>query len=612
MSKVIGIDLGTTNSCVAVIEGGEPVVIPNAEGARTTPSVVAFGKTGERLVGQVAKRQAITNPDRTVSSIKRQMGSDYKVKIDDKKYTPQEISAMILQKLKTDAESYLGEKVTDAVITVPAYFTDSQRQATKDAGKIAGLEVKRIINEPTAAALAYGIDKENDQKVMVYDLGGGTFDVSIIEMGDGVQEVLSTAGNNRLGGDDFDQRVIDWIADEFKKSEGVDLRGDKMAMQRLKEAAEKAKIELSNVTTSTINLPFIGMNSDGTPLNLEMTLTRAKFNELTADLVEATMGPVRQAISDSGLKTSDLHKILMVGGSSRIPAVQEAVKKYTGVEPFKGINPDECVAIGAAIQGGVLAGDVKGLLLLDVTPLSLGIETMGGINTKIIDRNTTIPVKKSQIFSTAVDNQPSVEVHVLQGERDFAKDNKTLGVFHLDGIMPARRGVPQIEVTFDIDANGIVHVSAKDLGTGKEQSISITSSSNMSKEDIQKAVDEAEKFAEEDKKRREEVDIRNGADQMVYQCEKLVSEDGDKFSEDDKKDINDKVDALKEALKGEDINLIKSRQEELTAKFYEISEKVYKAAAEQAQAQQGADGAQPGNDAGYTEANYTDVPEDND
>ena len=612
MSKVIGIDLGTTNSCVAVIEGGEPVVIPNAEGARTTPSVVAFGKTGERLVGQVAKRQAITNPDRTVSSIKRQMGSDYKVKIDDKKYTPQEISAMLLQKLKTDAESYLGEKVTEAVITVPAYFTDSQRQATKDAGKIAGLEVKRIINEPTAAALAYGIDKENDQKVMVYDLGGGTFDVSIIEMGDGVQEVLATAGNNRLGGDDFDQRVIDWIADEFKKSEGVDLRGDKMAMQRLKEAAEKAKIELSNVTTSTINLPFIGMNSDGTPLNLEMTLTRAKFNELTADLVEATMGPVRQAISDSGLKTSDLHKILMVGGSSRIPAVQEAVKKYTGVEPFKGINPDECVAIGAAIQGGVLAGDVKGLLLLDVTPLSLGIETMGGINTKIIDRNTTIPVKKSQIFSTAVDNQPSVEVHVLQGERDFAKDNKTLGVFHLDGIMPARRGVPQIEVTFDIDANGIVHVSAKDLGTGKEQSISITSSSNMSKEDIQKAVDEAEKFAEEDKKRREEVDIRNGADQMVYQCEKLVSEDGDKFSEDDKKDINDKVDALKEALKGEDINLIKSRQEELTAKFYEISEKVYKAAAEQAQAQQGADGAQPGNDAGYTEANYTDVPEDND
>ena len=617
MSKVIGIDLGTTNSCVAVIEGGEPVVIPNAEGSRTTPSVVAFGTTGERLVGQVAKRQAITNPDRTVSSIKRQMGSDYKVKVDDKKYTPQEISAMILQKLKTDAEAYLGEKVTEAVITVPAYFTDSQRQATKDAGKIAGLDVKRIINEPTAAALAYGIDKENDQKVMVYDLGGGTFDVSIIEMGDGVQEVLATAGNNRLGGDDFDQRIIDWIADEFKKSEGVDLRGDKMAMQRLKEAAEKAKIELSNVTTSTINLPFIGLNSDGTPLNLEMTLTRAKFNELTADLVEATMGPVRQAISDSGLKTSDLHKILMVGGSSRIPAVQEAVKKYTGIDPFKGINPDECVAIGAAIQGGVLAGDVKGLLLLDVTPLSLGIETMGGINTKIIDRNTTIPVKKSQIFSTAVDNQPSVEVHVLQGERDFAKDNKTLGVFHLDGIMPAPRGVPQIEVTFDIDANGIVHVSAKDLGTGKEQSISITSSSNMSKEDIEKAVEDAEKFAEEDKKRREEVDTRNGADQMVYQCEKLVNENGDKFSEDEKKDINDKIDALKEALKGEDINLIKSRQDELTAKFYEVSEKIYKAAAEQAQAQQEAagaadGGAQGGSDAGYTEANYTDVPEDND
>lgn len=614
MSKVIGIDLGTTNSCVAVIEGGEPVVIANAEGARTTPSVVAFGKTGERMVGQVAKRQAITNPDRTVSSIKRQMGSDYKVKIDDKKYTPQEISAMVLQKLKTDAEAYIGEKVTEAVITVPAYFTDSQRQATKDAGKIAGLEVKRIINEPTAAALAYGIDKENDQKIMVYDLGGGTFDVSIIEMGDGVQEVLATAGNNRLGGDDFDQRVIDWIADEFKKSEGMDLRGDKMAMQRLKEAAEKAKIELSGVTTSNISLPFIAADSNGNPKHLEMTLTRAKFNELTADLVEATMGPVRQAMSDSGLKASDIHKVLMVGGSSRIPAVQEAVKKFTGIEPFKGINPDECVAIGAAIQGGVLGGEVKGLLLLDVTPLSLGIETMGGINTKIIDRNTTIPVKKSQIFSTAVDNQPSVEVHVLQGERDFAKDNKTLGVFHLDGIMPARRGVPQIEVTFDIDANGIVHVSAKDLGTGKEQSISITSSTNMSKEDIEKAVQDAEKFAEEDKKRREEVDIRNGADQMVYQCEKLVSEEGDKFSEEEKNTINEKVDALKEALKGEDINLIKSRQEELTAKFYEISEKLYKAAAEQAQAQgaDGAAGADNGADPGYTQADYTDVPEDND
>ncbi|MGN0567453.1 MAG: molecular chaperone DnaK [Acutalibacteraceae bacterium] len=617
MSKVIGIDLGTTNSCVAVIEGGEPVVIANAEGARTTPSVVAFGKTGERMVGQVAKRQAITNPDRTVSSIKRQMGSDYKVKIDDKKYTPQEISAMVLQKLKTDAEAYIGEKVTEAVITVPAYFTDSQRQATKDAGKIAGLEVKRIINEPTAAALAYGIDKENDQKIMVYDLGGGTFDVSIIEMGDGVQEVLATAGNNRLGGDDFDQRVIDWIADEFKKTEGMDLRGDKMAMQRLKEAAEKAKIELSGVTTSNISLPFIAADSNGNPKHLEMTLTRAKFNELTADLVEATMGPVRQAMSDSGLKASDIHKVLMVGGSSRIPAVQEAVKKFTGIEPFKGINPDECVAIGAAIQGGVLGGEVKGLLLLDVTPLSLGIETMGGINTKIIDRNTTIPVKKSQIFSTAVDNQPSVEVHVLQGERDFAKDNKTLGVFHLDGIMPARRGVPQIEVTFDIDANGIVHVSAKDLGTGKEQSISITSSTNMSKEDIEKAVQDAEKFAEEDKKRREEVDIRNGADQMVYQCEKLVSEEGDKFSEEEKNAINEKVDALKEALKGEDINLIKSRQEELTAKFYEISEKLYKAAAEQAQAQgadgaAGAAGADNGADPGYTQADYTDVPEDND
>ena len=590
MSKVIGIDLGTTNSCVAVIEGGEPVVIPNAEGARTTPSVVAFGKTGERLVGQVAKRQAITNPDRTVSSIKRQMGSDYKVKIDDKKYTPQEISAMILQKLKTDAESYLGEKVTEAVITVPAYFTDSQRQATKDAGKIAGLEVKRIINEPTAAALAYGIDKENDQKVMVYDLGGGTFDVSIIEMGDGVQEVLATAGNNRLGGDDFDQRVIDWIADEFKKSEGVDLRGDKMAMQRLKEAAEKAKIELSNVTTSTINLPFIGMNSDGTPLNLEMTLTRAKFNELTADLVEATMGPVRQAISDSGLKTSDLHKILMVGGSSRIPAVQEAVKKYTGVEPFKGINPDECVAIGAAIQGGVLAGDVKGLLLLDVTPLSLGIETMGGINTKIIDRNTTIPVKKSQIFSTAVDNQPSVEVHVLQGERDFAKDNKTLGVFHLDGIMPARRGVPQIEVTFDIDANGIVKVSAKDLGTGKEQNITITASTNMSKEDIDKAVKEAEQFAADDKKKREEVDIRNGADQMVFQTEKMLKENGDKLPADVKSDAEAKLADLKTAVQSGNVDDIKAKQEALSQVF----EKMYQAAA----AAQQAAGAQPGPDAG--------------
>ena len=607
MSKIIGIDLGTTNSCVAVIEGGEAVVIPNAEGARTTPSVVAFGKTGERMVGQVAKRQAITNPDRTVSSIKRQMGSDYKVTIDGKKYTPQEISAMILQKLKTDAEAYLGEKVTEAVITVPAYFTDSQRQATKDAGKIAGLEVKRIINEPTAAALAYGIDKETDQKIMVYDLGGGTFDVSIIEMGDGVQEVLATAGNNRLGGDDFDQRVIDWMADSFKAEQGVDLRGDKMAMQRLKEAAEKAKIELSGVTTSNISLPFITADATG-PKHLEMTLTRAKFNELTEDLVEATMGPVRQAMSDSGLKPSEIHKVLMVGGSSRIPAVQEAIKKFMGSEPFKGINPDECVAMGAALQGGVLGGEVTGLLLLDVTPLSLGIETMGGINTKIIERNTTVPVKKSQIFSTAADNQPSVEVHVLQGEREFAKDNKTLGVFHLDGIMPAPRGVPQIEVTFDIDANGIVHVSAKDLGTQKEQSISITSSTNMSKEDIDKAVADAERYAQEDKQRREDVDTRNGADQMVYQCEKLISENGDKFSDEEKNAVNEKVEALKEALKGEDINLIKSRQDELQAKFYEISEKLYKAAAEAAQAQQGAAGADGSTDAnGYTQADFTDA-----
>ena len=607
MSKIIGIDLGTTNSCVAVIEGGEAVVIPNAEGARTTPSVVAFGKTGERMVGQVAKRQAITNPDRTVSSIKRQMGSDYKVTIDDKKYTPQEISAMILQKLKTDAEAYLGEKVTEAVITVPAYFTDSQRQATKDAGKIAGLDVKRIINEPTAAALAYGIDKETDQKIMVYDLGGGTFDVSIIEMGDGVQEVLATAGNNRLGGDDFDQRIIDWMADSFKAEQGVDLRGDKMAMQRLKEAAEKAKIELSGVTTSNISLPFITADATG-PKHLEMTLTRAKFNELTADLVEATMGPVRQAMSDSGLNPSEINKVLMVGGSSRIPAVQEAIKKFMGSEPFKGINPDECVAMGAALQGGVLGGEVTGLLLLDVTPLSLGIETMGGINTKIIERNTTVPVKKSQIFSTAADNQPSVEVHVLQGEREFAKDNKTLGVFHLDGIMPAPRGVPQIEVTFDIDANGIVHVSAKDLGTQKEQSISITSSTNMSKEDIDKAVADAERYAQEDKQRREDVDTRNGADQMVYQCEKLINENGDKFSDEEKNAVNEKVEALKEALKGEDINLIKSRQDELQAKFYEISEKLYKAAAEAAQAQQGAAGADGSTDAnGYTQADFTDA-----
>ena len=613
MAKVIGIDLGTTNSCVAVIEGGEPVVIANAEGARTTPSVVAFSKTGERMVGQVAKRQAITNPDKTVSSIKRHMGSDYKVDIDGKGYTPQEISAMILQKLKADAEAYLGGKVTEAVITVPAYFTDSQRQATKDAGKIAGLDVKRIINEPTAAALAYGIDKEEDQKVMVYDLGGGTFDVSIIEMGDGVQEVLATAGNNRLGGDDFDQRIIDWLADEFKKEQGIDLRSDKMAMQRLKEAAEKAKIELSGVTTSQISLPFITADATG-PKHLETTLTRAKFNEMTADLVEATMGPVRQALSDSGLQPSQLDKILMVGGSSRIPAVQEAVKKFTGKEPFKGINPDECVAVGAAIQGGVLGGEVEGMVLLDVTPLSLGIETMGGVNTKIIDRNTTIPTKKSQIFSTAADNQTSVEVHVLQGEREFARDNKTLGVFHLDGILPARRGTPQIEVTFDIDANGIVHVSAKDLGTGKEQSISITSSTNMSKEDVEKAVKEAEQFAEEDKKRKEAVDTRNAADQMVYQCEKILADEGDKFSEADKTELQTKIDALKEALKGEDIEAIKAKQEELTQQFYKVSEELYKAAQAQAQANggqaPGADGAAPGGD-GYYDADFKDVDDNN-
>ncbi len=604
MGKIIGIDLGTTNSCVSVIEGGEPVVIANAEGARTTPSVVAFSKDGERMVGNVAKRQAITNPEKTISSIKRHMGSDYKVDIDGKAYTPQEISAIILQKLKSDAESYLGDTVT-----VPAYFTDAQRQATKDAGKIAGLEVKRIINEPTAAALAFGIDKEDDQKVMVYDLGGGTFDVSIIEMGDGVQEVLATAGNNSLGGDDFDKKVMDWIVDEFKKSNGIDLSSDKMAMQRVKEAAEKAKIDLSGMTTAQISLPFITADATG-PKHLELTLSRAQFNQMTADLVEATMGPVRQAMKDSGLSMGEIDKVLLVGGSTRIPAVQEAIQKFSGKEPFKGINPDECVAMGAALQGGVLGGDVKGLLLLDVTPLSLGIETMGGVNTVIIERNTTIPTKKSQIFSTAADNQTSVEVHVLQGEREFAKDNKTLGMFHLDGILPARRGVPQIEVTFDIDANGIVHVSAKDLGTGKEQNISITASSNMSKEDIEKAVKEAEQFADEDKKKREAVDLKNGAEQMVYQTETLLSENGDKFSADDKSALETKAEALKEALKGDNLDAIKAAEEDLQTKFYEVSQKLYQAA----QAAQGADPtaqqAPDNNGADYTDADYTEV-EDN-
>ncbi len=613
MGKIIGIDLGTTNSCVAVMEGGEPVVIANAEGARTTPSVVAFSKTGERMVGQVAKRQAITNSDRTISSIKREMGSSYTVDIDGKKYTPQEISAIILSKLKADAESYLGTPVTEAVITVPAYFTDSQRQATKDAGKIAGLDVKRIINEPTAAALAYSIDKENDQKIMVYDLGGGTFDVSIIEMGDGVQEVLATAGNNRLGGDDFDKRIMDYIIDDFKKQNGIDLSADNMAMQRIKEAAEKAKIDLSGMTSTDINLPFITADATG-PKHYETTLTRAKFNELTGDLVEATMGPVRQALADSGLDKSEINKVLMVGGSSRIPAVSDAVKEFIGKEPFKGINPDECVALGAAIQGGVLGGDVKGLLLLDVTPLSLGIETMGGINTKVIERNTTIPTKKSQIFSTAADNQPSVEVHVLQGEREFAKDNKTLGVFHLDGIAPAPRGIPQIEVTFDIDANGIVNVAAKDLGTGKEQKITITSSTNMSKEDIDKAVKEAEAYAAEDKKRKEDVDTRNSADQLVYTTEKALSEMGDKVTEDEKKDITAASDSLKEALKGTDLEAIKAKQDELQKKFYAVSERVYKEAAAAQQAAQGGAQAGPqdangGADNVY-EADFKDAEED--
>ena len=574
MSKIIGIDLGTTNSCVAVMEGGEAVVIPNAEGNRTTPSVVAFSKDGERMVGQVAKRQAITNPDRTIISIKREMGSDYKVSIDGKKYTPQEISAMILQKLKADAEAYLGETVSEAVITVPAYFTDAQRQATKDAGKIAGLDVKRIINEPTAAALAYGVDKEESQKVMVYDLGGGTFDVSILDIDDGVIEVLATAGNNRLGGDDFDKCVMDWMAAEFKKTEGIDLTGDKVAMQRLKEAAEKAKIELSGVTSTSINLPYITADATG-PKHLDLTLSRAKFDQLTAHLVEATAGPVRQAMSDAGLSGSDISKVLMVGGSSRIPAVQDMVKKLTGKDGFKGINPDECVAMGAALQGGVLVGDVKGLLLLDVTHLSLGIETMGGVMTKLIERNTTIPAKKSQIFTTAADNQTSVEVHVLQGEREMAQYNKTLGRFHLDGIAPARRGVPQIEVTFDIDANGIVNVSAKDLGTGKEQHITITSSTNMSKDDIDKAVREAEQFAAEDKKQREAADIRNQADQMVFQTEKTLEDMGDKIPASDRNSVESALNHLKETQKGSDVEAIKAATEELTKAFYAVSEKLY-------------------------------------
>ncbi len=574
MSKIIGIDLGTTNSCVSVMEGGEAVVIANAEGNRTTPSVVAFSKDGERMVGQVAKRQAITNPDRTISSIKREMGSDYKVTIDNKKYTPQEISAMILQKLKADAEAYLGQTVTEAVITVPAYFTDSQRQATKDAGRIAGLDVKRIINEPTAAALAYGVDKESDQKIMVYDLGGGTFDVSVLEVGDGVIEVLATAGNNRLGGDDFDKCIMDWMAAEFKKESGIDLTGDKVAMQRLKEAAEKAKIELSGVTSTDINLPYITADATG-PKHLDLTLSRAKFDQLTAHLVEATAGPVRQAMSDAGLSSGEISKVLLVGGSSRIPAVQDMVKKLTGKEGFKGINPDECVAIGAALQGGVLVGDVKGLLLLDVTPLSLGIETMGGVMTKLIERNTTIPSKKSQVFTTAADNQTSVEVHVLQGEREMAQYNKTLGRFNLDGIAPARRGVPQIEVTFDIDANGIVNVSAKDLGTGKEQHITITSSTNMSKEDIDKAVREAEQFAAEDAKRKEEVDVRNQADQVVYQTEKALEDAGDKIDASDKASVEAALNKLKDALKGTDVEAIKAATEEASKAFYPIAEKMY-------------------------------------
>ena len=604
MGKIIGIDLGTTNSCVAVLEGGEPVVIANAEGGRTTPSVVAFSKTGERMVGQVAKRQAVTNAERTIASIKRHMGENYHVTVDGKGYTPQEISAMVLQKLKADAESYLGQTVTEAVITVPAYFSDAQRQATKDAGKIAGLEVKRIINEPTAAALAYGLDKENEQKIMVYDLGGGTFDVSILEIGDGIVEVLATAGDTRLGGDDFDERIMNYLVDEFKKAEGIDLKNDKVAMQRLREAAEKAKIELSGMTTTAINLPYITADATG-PKHLDVTLSRAKFNEMTADLVERTMKPVRQAMNDAGLTAADLHKVLLVGGSTRIPAVQEAVKGITGREGFKGINPDECVALGAAIQGGVLTGDVKDVVLLDVTPLSLGIETMGGVFTRLIDRNTTIPTRKSQIFSTAADNQPSVEVHVLQGEREMAAYNKTLGRFQLSGIMPAPRGVPQIEVTFDIDANGIVKVSAKDLGTGKEQQISITASTNLSQEDIDKAVREAEQYAAEDKARKDEVDTHNAADQTIYQTEKTLNELGDKISAEEKASIQNAVDKLKEVNKGTDIAAIKSATEDVQKAFYAVSEKMYQQANPQGQPDAGAQGA-PADD-GVVDADYETV-----